>query len=337
MAQSALIASIRSSGDADGDPQEIVRKCISPIQYDVTAQSEPGISFIGGVKLGGVDVFGYEGIGRRAVRRVFRHIQSDGLEDVLICIPIHARADLSRYGSIVRIDPGGFMMYLASRPIACRMQSPSGCDKFSGIHVRVSAALLRRRVPHLDDCCDLNIAFRRGAAYIMRSMMELALTDGSDMSLLQAEQFGVTLADSIANAVGEAPEVAQQLAEERPHPRDRIRERAARYIERNLTDPSLTCEHVAEHCKVTSRYLRAIFASASTTISGFVREMRLQQCRASLRAPTLKGRTVTQIAMAWGFNDPAHFSRLYKARFHRAPSEDRDMTDPNMAKRSEGI
>jgi len=333
--QSASIAAIRSSGSANGDLQEFVRECISPIQYDVTAQSAPGITFIGGVKLGGVDVFRYEGIGMRGVRRVFRHIQADGLDDLLICLPIHARANLSRYGSIVTIEPGYFMMYLAARPIVCSLHSPAPCDKFSCIHVRVSAPLLRRRVPHLDDCCDLSLAVRRGAAHIMSSMMELALSDTTHLSRLQAEQFGSMLADSIANAVGEAPEVAQRLAAGRRNSQDRIRELATRYIERNLSNSSLSCELVAEHCKVTSRYLRAIFASASTSVTSFVREMRLQQCRASLRAPALSNQSVTQIAMIWGFNDPAHFSRIYKARFHRPPSDDRGVRDPDMADSSE--
>jgi AraC-like DNA-binding protein len=307
----------------EGNLHQFVYSCISPIQYDVTAQTTPGITYIGGVKLDGLDVFRYEGIGMRRVRRTFRHIQGDQLDDVLICMPVHARACLSHYGTPLGIEPGSFMMYPASRPIECSVHSGRAGDQFSCIHVRVSGSLLRRRLPHLDDCCDRNIAIRPGATQIMRSLLDLALTDASALSHSQAQQFGSMLVDAIASAAGEAPEVAQALDTPRQDSHTRIFDLATRYIESNLSNPALDCELVAQHCRISTRYLRAVFASLSTTVNTFIREMRLQQCRASLQAPVLRDRTITQIAIGWGFNDPAHFSRIYKARFSRSPGEDR--------------
>jgi transcriptional regulator GlxA family with amidase domain len=35
------------------------------------------------------------------------------------------------------------------------------------------------------------------------------------------------------------------------------------------------------------------------------------------------GRTVTEVALRWGFRSPAHFSRAYRAHFGRTPREER--------------
>ena len=43
--------------------------------------------------------------------------------------------------------------------------------------------------------------------------------------------------------------------------------------------------------------------------------------RDSLCDPALAARSISEIAVAWGFNDAAHFSRAFRARFGRSPRE----------------
>ena len=58
-------------------------------------------------------------------------------------------------------------------------------------------------------------------------------------------------------------------------------------------------------------------------VAQLIRETRLQACREALQNPRLRQRTILEIAGDWGFDDPSHFSRLYKLRFGRTPREDR--------------
>jgi AraC-like DNA-binding protein len=321
MNQSVSMTVVRSP--RSGSLDRFVASHIHPIGFDVTEQSPQGITDFSGIQLGHLDVFRYEGIGRRRVHRSLHHIQADQVSDVILCMPIHARAHVSHYGSTARLEPGSFIMYSGLRPVDCDLFSLTPGGKFSCIHVRIAAPYLRRRLSNLDDCLDHPIAIRRGAGHIMRSLIELALMEADALSSSQSIQIGSMLIDAIAATAGEAPEIAMQSEVRRRSANARLFEQATRLIEDNLSNPFLNAELVADHCRVSSRHLRNVFAQASTTVGAYIREMRLQQCRAALRSPRLQDQTVTQIALSWGFNDPAHFSRLYRKRFGLAPSQDR--------------
>ena len=62
-------------------------------------------------------------------------------------------------------------------------------------------------------------------------------------------------------------------------------------------------------------YLRTAFSSASGALGEFIREQRLDGYRTTLKGFSLPGHAVSDVALKWGFNDPAYFSRVYKARF----------------------
>ena len=47
----------------------------------------------------------------------------------------------------------------------------------------------------------------------------------------------------------------------------------------------------------------------------------LERCRADLGTPALRTRSVGEIAYYWGFNDVAHFSRSFRARYAQSPRE----------------
>ncbi|WP_407050565.1 helix-turn-helix domain-containing protein [Methyloraptor flagellatus] len=90
--------------------------------------------------------------------------------------------------------------------------------------------------------------------------------------------------------------------------------RFCRYAERHLGDGSLDPARIAAAHAVSVRYLHLVFAEQGTTVGRWIRERRLANCRRDLvRAGA--GVTITEIAFRWGFNDMAHFSRLFKARF----------------------
>jgi AraC family transcriptional activator of tynA and feaB len=42
---------------------------------------------------------------------------------------------------------------------------------------------------------------------------------------------------------------------------------------------------------------------------------RLQRCRRDLSTKMMRGRTITDIALSWGFRDPTHFSRRFRQEF----------------------
>lgn len=66
----------------------------------------------------------------------------------------------------------------------------------------------------------------------------------------------------------------------------------------------------AHHISV--RRLHKLFEDQPQTVAALIRQHRLERCRADLAR---SDRTVTAVAARWGFSDPAHFSRLFKATY----------------------
>lgn len=112
------------------------------------------------------------------------------------------------------------------------------------------------------------------------------------------------------------------LADDVAHPSARARDfaRVSAYIDARL-DEELEPETIARACAVSVRSLYRLFEERELTLGTHIRQQRLERCAAALRAPALRHESVTQIALAWGFKDSAHFSRTFKARFGVAPRE----------------
>lgn len=95
------------------------------------------------------------------------------------------------------------------------------------------------------------------------------------------------------------------------------------YVEGNLSDSGLTPASIAEHHRISRRYLDRLFEYQPHTLMKLIRERRLLRCRNDLANGDLEDSTITEIAFGWGFSSASHFSRSYKQRFGIGPREHR--------------
>jgi AraC family transcriptional activator of tynA and feaB len=98
---------------------------------------------------------------------------------------------------------------------------------------------------------------------------------------------------------------------------DNIRE----YLHQHLGDPDLGPGAVAARFGISTRYLHRLHAEQGQSLSAWVMQQRLERCRRDLDDPSSAERSVTDIAMAWGFNDLSHFGRCFRAAYGLTPSE----------------
>lgn len=94
--------------------------------------------------------------------------------------------------------------------------------------------------------------------------------------------------------------------------------RALRYIETHLGDPELSPRTIAAALGVSLRYVHGLF-EGGPSIGATMLASRLDRCRDALVDPAFRHKSVSEIAYQWGFNDAAHFSRTFKARFGVSP------------------
>ena len=93
------------------------------------------------------------------------------------------------------------------------------------------------------------------------------------------------------------------------------------YIETNLGSPELSPTQIAAAHFISTRHLHGLFREKGTTVSTWIRERRLENCRRDLIEPLNAHLSVGAIAARWGFVEAAHFSRVFKAAYEMAPSE----------------
>jgi AraC-like DNA-binding protein len=105
-------------------------------------------------------------------------------------------------------------------------------------------------------------------------------------------------------------------------------ERVERYVERHLAEPDLAPERVARAVGLSLRQLHRVFEPTGTSFARHVLERRLAAARAELANPADAGRTVADIAFAWGFNNLVTFYRAFRRAYGAAPGEVRPARAP---------
>ena len=95
----------------------------------------------------------------------------------------------------------------------------------------------------------------------------------------------------------------------------------ADHVDRHLADPELAIDQIARSLACSKRYLHKLFLKQDMTLARLIWNRRLEKCRIDLRDPEHGERTITEIALAWGFNDSHHFSRLFRERFGVTPRD----------------
>jgi len=99
--------------------------------------------------------------------------------------------------------------------------------------------------------------------------------------------------------------------------------RAETFALAELANPALGPGAVADFIGISRRQLYRLFADHDTTPAAWIWTLRIREAKARLISASWAGQSLTQIAFDLGFNDMAHFSRLYRAHFGASPREHR--------------
>ncbi|MHC6225718.1 AraC family transcriptional regulator [Pseudomonas sp. X10] len=98
-------------------------------------------------------------------------------------------------------------------------------------------------------------------------------------------------------------------------------ERILDYIERNLK-LELSSEALAEQARVSVRSLYGLFdRQLGTTPKQYIRQRRLERIHACLNDPSCPVRSLTELALDYGFLHLGRFSESYRQQFGELPSE----------------
>lgn len=89
----------------------------------------------------------------------------------------------------------------------------------------------------------------------------------------------------------------------------------------HLADPTLSPTSVAARLHISVRYLHRVLQRDGVRFGDWVRHRRLEGTRRNLADPAFATSTVGAVARRWGFADPTHFSKAFRAAYGMTPRD----------------
>jgi AraC family transcriptional activator of tynA and feaB len=248
-----------------------------------------------------------------AIDRTTKHIDQTARRAYTLVLQVHGTGALSQYGNEVALQEGDLTLYDNAVP-----HSHATSDRAELILLRVPAALMREHLPTPERFCGLRLAASEGLTSAIAALI-CNLCRQLELGLPAAIQD--RLAHQLLEMTASAYAVAfDALLSSSPVVNGR-HSRARLYIEQHLRDPDLGPRVVASQLRVSSRYLRMIFAASKESVSTYILRRRLEECARQLADPRWRGHSISDVAFGWGFNSAPHFSRSFRDLYGTSPRE----------------
>ena len=248
------------------------------------------------------------------VVRSKRQIAKSGEDYFLVSLQTIGQGYTSQDQREASLQPGDFVLYDSTRPYVLHFEKP-----FQQIVFQFPRSLLLARYRQAEQVTSVRIPGTQHPVSALVSSFLRALASSYPhldpvTRLRTAESALDLLAASLRLVSGAKLDEPDSMA-------NLHRAGARAFISAHLADPNLNPSLVAASLGISTRYLHKLFEAEGQSVAAFIRDRRLEQCRRALADPEQIHRTVMDIAFQWGFNDAAHFSRIFKRRFGVSPTE----------------
>jgi AraC-like DNA-binding protein len=280
----------------------------------VHTKVDAGRDFGGSVQFGDIGVIKLCNIrvGPHRIERTSELIRRDDSGVLKVVFQLAGRTFLEQAGRQLVLTPGTWSLYDTSRPYRAFTLEP----------VEMLAMLVpRERL--VDKSLEVGgltlqrLTAAAGLGRLVQRFIGSLLEDGGALGPDLSPELGDTAVDLVRVAVLEQCRASSVLSAG-----DLLKERIKAYVRRHLRDPRFSIEMMAVAMNCSKRYLHKAFRGAERqTLSHYIWGCRLECCRAELLDPKSLGKSITEIAFSYGFNNAAHFSRCFKTRFGVTPSD----------------
>lgn len=241
------------------------------------------------------------------VRRTPAKIARDTEDYFLVSIQTAGNGRLVQDGRVAELSPGDFALYDSTRPYELIFGGA-----FQQYVLRLPGEMLRSRLRGTQTLTACTVSGQRGAGHLMISMIRSLAADLDTLEPASvaavAESVEHILIAGLCALPGASPPPVSGLTAFHL-------EQIKAYARANLRDPKLSVSDIASRLRISPSTVHRVFSGEPDTITGWIWGQRLEGARRELCDPSLAARSVSEVAFGWGFNDAAHFSRAFRARF----------------------
>ncbi len=239
-------------------------------------------------------------------------LKASAADNLLIALNIDGEATLLVDGVREPVAAND-IVYLSSREPA----SLTFASDFRAFVVRVPRAAVSARLLAQASARAGRIAGEAGIGHVFAGFLQSIAESVETLSADELRPLELALAEFlVASLAGHEREgsfnglTSSQAA---------IFSRVRRIIEARLGDPDISLAQIAKEERVSPRYLQKLFETTGQSFSTHLRSRRLERCRADLVDPLYEKMSISDICFRWGFNDPAHFSRVFREQYQASP------------------
>jgi len=249
-----------------------------------------------------------------ALRRTSALVRRDHVPQVFLAVQVAGTTVVEQAGSQAVLRPGDMTVYDSIRPYTVQNRDETELHYFR--IPRDALALPQRR---LDPLLGVRIGSRTNPLASAVSSFFTTLAGSSALDRPDAAHAVAEPGVQLVRALLAVHTGADDLARD---PLDgSLTLRVQQYVRDHLHERDLTANRIAAAHHVSVRHLYATLARAGISLHTSIQRQRLEECRRELRDPRRAHMAVATIGDRWGFVDPSHFGRLFKASYGMTPNE----------------
>ncbi len=258
--------------------------------------------------------------GRSSIARTSRHIVHAPGRVFSFILQARGSGVFAQYGHEAPLAEGDITLCDSAAPHSYHVE-----DSSQVMMLRVPASMLKERLPSPEQFCGRRLSTADGLVCTVAAVM------GSLCAQLErglSPYFQNSLARHVLDLLATSYAMAfDSLATASSVVSGRY-SKVKLYIEQHLREPDLSPCTIAQGLKLSSRYLRMIFATSGETVSAYILRRRLEECARQMSDPQWRARSIAEIAFGWGFNSAPHFTRSFRDRYGVSPRHYRCRQSP---------
>ncbi|EIK94386.1 AraC family transcriptional regulator [Pseudomonas sp. M47T1] len=238
-----------------------------------------------------------------------REIAADDQETLALQLVLSGQERFTIDSNSYALGPGDLLVWNTTRPMSFEVT-----ERLQKISVLMPLSRLRSWLP--GSWHSIESKYSRGSttATMLNSLIQTMEPEFFSGNLNNSEALTEAMIGTLVSSLG----VVRGAGECQ---KQQMLERIKRFIDENLSIPELSPGYIAAAHRISLRHLHSLFEAAGQTALQYVIHQRLLRCQRELSNPSMAQRTITDIALSWGFQHSTHFSRRFKTEFGITPHE----------------
>ncbi|GGZ95608.1 AraC family transcriptional regulator [Streptomyces bluensis] len=253
------------------------------------------------------------------IRRTPELIRSSDPEMIHLSLIIKGTVGFRMHGPDALYGSFEFRTHDSSRPWEIIMGTRG--EPVHAVSVDVPRARLPLASDEVDRVIGHRLSGREGVGALLTSFLTTLADNTGSYTAADAPRLETVLLDLLAAVFANALDAMDSVpAESR---RRTLTQRIQAFIREHLHDPDLTPATIAAAHHISTSYLHRLFRDLDreTTVSGWIRHLRLERAREQLADPARSDVPVHLIAARAGFEHHPVFTRAFRATYGVSPRD----------------